>query len=258
MGQLGTEYINPFLTALGDLANQNGALELSLMTTATAQRQFNTEVQLAGDTIYKSGFGEGFGDLLRDLIKGLRESQGGLEGLGKTFQAFFNTVIAIANTLIPILNSVFSGIGKVADAFNYAFGSEIGNKILGAVVSISLITKALRTAAVAATFLGIQIKIALAPILLAVAALDEIYSFFDDTRTNSLELLTGKEGIGAITTAMNPFSDFNTSQVKRMFTSQAPLPKPVIVNNNIQIDGVATAYENQMSITNAQAMVGGR
>lgn len=259
MGQLGVEYINPFLDALGKLANKNGALEKSLLTTATAQRQFKTELQLAGDEIYKGGFGEGLGDLLRDLIKHLRESEGGLEGLGKTFQAFFGIVRSFAAVAIPVFNALSTIIGKLSEGFTYVFGEGMGEKILQIVMAMGLLKKALWSVTAAAALFGKTIQASFWPIFAALTALQEIYGLLDSKTESSFEKSTGKQGFAAVGAVLNPFSEFRANSDRRLLEalskpSVVVNPTPVVVN----VDGVKKSVEGQMQIDYSQAMVGGR
>ena len=210
------------------MANAGGALEQKLMTTRVQQGRFFKELETAQNIIFKSGFDKGLANMFNSLANGLVDSKKGLEGLGKTFKWFFDTVALGVKIIMPVLDSFFFVTGEVFGAINN-LNNFLGNNffstallVTGALLGITKIFKSFPVLAQALPFLGRgfktvgkdaakstssvvifghAIKGALrAPLtiaLLVIAALDEIFSLFTKGRVGVLEeFLFGGKDIG--------------------------------------------------------------
>lgn len=253
-GQLGMEYIVPFTKAMRTLANENDALNEALASGKTAQDRFMVFLKDGADQIYKGGFEEGLTHLFNDLIENIDASSSGMEGLGKIFKLFFNIVRGVGNLLVPILDTITTLLGGVASAFNVVLDTDLGSMV----GVLGLLILYMRNLTKAAILFGVELKIALAPILAVVAGLDEIYSLFDDKRVSATEAAVGEQGFAAAgKTALQGAAAFASGQGMMYL---AEMYKKVAVNVLVEnkVDGVARSVEDQMQISNSHSIAQGR
>ncbi len=218
LGQLGSEYIAPFAKALGEMAKEGGALEAAMKSGRVQQARFITGAQIAADVIYSSGFEEGISNLFSTMTSQLESSRSGLEGLGKIFRWFFDTVALGVKIVTPVLDSFFFVTGQVFGAIS-AFNDMIGNNVVSSLVLVTAsllgLTKLLKGFPAIAKYvpflgkafkdvdadtlkttksislLGTAIRMAFtgwgAIIIGIIAVLDELFSLFSKGRVGLLE-----------------------------------------------------------------------
>lgn len=124
MGQLGADVLPKFGLALSSIARQGGALEKVLNSARVTQARFVTQSQKGADTIFKSGFNEGISDFFKTLTEEIKDSEEGLEGLGKTYRLFFRAAESVTKVLVPLFSELFRIIGDVASVIEMAFGKQ--------------------------------------------------------------------------------------------------------------------------------------
>lgn len=123
-------------------------LEDKLDSLRVAQGQFFNQLEKTGNFIFEGSFSDGLKDLFQSLTEGLKDSEAGLEGLSEVFKAVFNLIRNGAEILIPVLNTLFTVLGKAAEVFNAVFDSDLGKILLGmaglamAIKKIITLTKA--------------------------------------------------------------------------------------------------------------------
>jgi len=257
MGQLGQEYIMPFLDAMADMAKKNGALESALLSTAKAQDKFMTGAEIAGNTIYTSGFAEGLGELFRNMTEELEGSEDALKSLGKVFRVFFKGVSNLINLITPAFRMLALVMGSVVDAFEWLFGKQMGDNILSTGVMVGMLILKFKLLTKAAKLFGYELKMALLPLTAIMVILDELYSFMDDSRTNRIEEVSGIQGWQSL----NPFHPVNISNGEIAMKNahlQYANNQPINVTVPVSIDGVKKSVDEQMSVVMGNSMVGNR
>lgn len=114
LGELGPEYIKPFIMALGDLASANGAYEKALGKVGTIENQMKTSAGVAADRIGDAGFTEGLKDLYKDLTKAMSENGRTLDQLGRLYKVVFGAISALLNNIVvpavQALGNAFDGV----------------------------------------------------------------------------------------------------------------------------------------------------
>ena len=117
-------------------------LEDKLDTLRVAQGQFFNELQKAGDTIFQGGFADSLKELFFTVGEFLKENEHALKSLGKVFGLLFNLINIVAKALLPIIGTVTSVAGTLADALNSVFGNEASQDVLAFALGIGAITGA--------------------------------------------------------------------------------------------------------------------
>lgn len=246
-GELLAEDILPKVSMeMSRMANAGGALSQKLMTTRAQQGIFFKELETAGNIVFKSGFDKGLANLFNTLTTQLQEGRKGLEGLGKIFKWFFDTISLGVNIVAPVMDSFFFVLGEgfgVLNTINSFMGNNFFSTLLlvgGGLLGITKLFKSFPMFAKYLPFLGAgfkgldkgaikstkSIKILgraimsvfrgpLAIVTLLVAALDEIFSIFKKGRVGLLEkFLFGEDkGFNSIKEFVDYFKNLNFSEL---------------------------------------------
>ena len=168
MGQLVSSEVLPKVAAeLKKSAIEGGAFDKALQGLRVTEGQLATESQRAGDKIFKSGFSEGLSNLYKTLSEILKTSGPQLEKLGRIFERVFNGIAYTLKVLEPLMKFAIDN-----------FGTLFGAAMLAKILTFSKATQLALTRA----FL---------PIMLAVAAMEEIASLFSDKLVGNLEETLG-------------------------------------------------------------------
>lgn len=94
-GQLGEEYILPFVKAMQDLAEANGAYEKALKKLGTVENRLKATSGFAAVRIAEAGFTKGLVNLYETLMKSMNENGVTLERIGKIYEKVFNAIAVV-------------------------------------------------------------------------------------------------------------------------------------------------------------------
>lgn len=177
MGQLVSSEVLPKVAAeLKKSALAGGAFEQALKGLRVTEGQLMTESQRAGNTIFKSGFEEGLSSLYKTISELLKTSGPQLEKLGKIFGNVFKGVAHVIKVLEPTLKMFIDNMELIV-------GTAALYKLARMQKAVRLFSTA-TAAGMARAFL---------PIYAAVAALEEISSFFSDSIVGNFEASMGHQ-----------------------------------------------------------------
>lgn len=181
MGQLGAEYIQPFVLALGDLASANGAYEKALKSLSATEGRFKASAGLAAEIIGEKGFREGLVSFYEELMRLIKDNEHALGEIGKTFNVVFRglaKLIRIAEPLVAAITRAFGSLARTIDYLNDKLGT------MGLIAVLGGATLALGKMSIAANAFGAALARALilplAKLFLIIGLLDEVRAFFDD------------------------------------------------------------------------------
>ena len=257
------------------VANKAGALDEKYKTTRVAQGRFFKQLETANKEVFRGGFDEGFAGLLNEMASGLDNSESALASFGQVFKALFNILNGLAKVLIPVLRGLTWTLGKFAEVLNLILDTSIGQYIIGIVAlfkGFKMAAGAISLASTAVKGLGISFGVAnvaatgllatvttllarIAPLVVALGTLDELYSYFDDTRTNRSEKRTGKQGFsGGVDGTIKDILRINPFEAAVQDILSFIKPKVEVVNN-ISVDGVDAYAQSALSIQNKSALV---
>jgi tape measure domain-containing protein len=217
LGKLDTKFIVPFVKALGEIADNGNAVAKAIQTARTQKARFVNESAKAADTIFKSGFEKGIKDIYEELTKQLKGSGKSLEDVGDLYGKLFKVIragIKLAVPALKVLISVFNGVSDAVEtsAKGWVMLFDLMERktpvLSGWVKGIGLAALAFRTLT--------------GRIMLALGAVQEIVSLFDDRLIGQLEISMGKQiNIGKGTTSEFTKKDgkfFATKDSEKKFT----------------------------------------
>jgi tape measure domain-containing protein len=169
-------------------------LEQKMLTARVAQGKFFKELESSQNLIFKSGFGEGVGEMFNEIASSMRESSEGMKGLGQMFKLVFKIIGELAEIVIPILDSMFYVLGAVSEKLIDTFSTNKG-KIVGGIGAITVASLAMSSALAQSNFWLVALlrnflKI-LAPIIAVAAVLEDLIANFDSNKISSLEKSLG-------------------------------------------------------------------
>lgn len=144
MGQLGVEYIVPFARALGEIADQNNALEKATNTSQKAQDRFFNTLKLSAEQVYEGDMEKAYVDLLNSLTKFMTENEDSLKALGQGFALLFNIIRVGTSIILPILDAFTYVLGEVANIMNSLFFGSTERELLAVGAATYFIVKAVR------------------------------------------------------------------------------------------------------------------
>jgi tape measure domain-containing protein len=247
-------------------------LEQKMLTARVAQGKFFKELESSQDLIFKSGFGEGVGEMFNEIASSMRESSEGMKGLGQMFKLVFKIIGELAEIVIPILDSMFYVLGAVSEKLIEIFSTNRG-KIVGGIGAITVASMAMSSALAQSNFWLVALlrnflKI-LAPIIAVAAVLEDLIANFDSNKISSLEKSLGyqlnmkkekkvTEYSPAVNRIIQEGLDPKTgggvvSSVNRF--AEKVVDKFLI---SVFIDGTETAARKQISQQASQSQVEGR
>jgi tape measure domain-containing protein len=165
-------------------------LEQKMLTARVAQGKFFKELESSQDLIFKSGFGEGVGEMFNEIALSMRESEDGMKGLSQVFKLVFKIIGELAEVIIPILDSLFYVLGAVSEKLIEVFSTNRG-KIVGGIGAITVASMAMSSALAKSNFWLIAllrnfVRI-LAPIIAVAVALEDLMANFDDNKISTIE-----------------------------------------------------------------------
>jgi len=165
-------------------------LEQKMLTARVAQGKFFKELESSQDLIFKSGFGEGVGEMFNELAMSMRESEEGMKGLSQVFKLIFKIIGELAEVIIPILDSVFYVLGAVSEKLIETFSTQRG-KVVGGIGAITLATLGLSKALAGANGFLMSLMLnfvrILAPIIAVAVVMEDLIANFDDNKISTLE-----------------------------------------------------------------------
>ena len=178
-GQLGREYILPFIKTMQELAEANGAYEKALKKLGTVESRMKASGAYAAARIAEAGYSEGLIHLYNTIIETLNENGVTLDELGKIYKRVFKGIAAVIKLLTPVVESAIRALGTLTDIFAWLAKNPIPATILG----LGAIATGFGLAAKAAGGFGKAIMLALrAPMVIIgglIAILDEVRAYFD-------------------------------------------------------------------------------
>lgn len=197
LGQLGPEYLQPFIMALGKLAEANGAYELALTKVGTIESIMKTSAGLAADRIGEAGFVEGLVGFYKDLTKAMTDNGKTLDQLGRMYKLVFNGLSYLLNNIVVpavvSLGNAFDGLVSSMKVFK-EFGLEIATGVgfvmlIGNFTKLLGLMKAFTLMLTSATLLGslrligaamvAAFRVPLIAITAIVGLLEEVQAVFD-------------------------------------------------------------------------------
>lgn len=172
LGQLGAEYLVPFMDALGEIANQGGAVTKAMQTAATQEKRFINQSKLAANTIFRSGFEEGLVNLYQTLTKIFENSEEQFQKIGRGFKMLFDGIAYGFKLIEPVFRFAI-------DNFELLFGFFAAGKITMAIAALEK--------------LQIGLARAFFPLTAALAVAEELISLVSDEVVGTLEQSMGKQ-----------------------------------------------------------------
>lgn len=126
MMEAGTIVSSEILPAVGrefaKAAREGGALGEALKTVRVQQGRFSTQLQKSQDTVFKSGFGEGYAYFLERMAIIMKE----LTPIAKALGLMFKGVFGVVTELVRALTAPMQVIGKLAEYIGLL--NEAGSK----------------------------------------------------------------------------------------------------------------------------------
>ena len=169
-------------------ARDGGAYKKALEGLRATEGQFSTEVQRSADTIFKSGFEKGLSQLYKELSTQLKGTTASQKDLGNIYNKFFKLITLGIKVVTPLLETLIRVSAKVVDGWYEIFTA--GGRVLD---TLGEMNPKFREAAQGVLFLGLAFKSLYGKIILAVGAIEELMSLFDDKLLGRLETSLGKQ-----------------------------------------------------------------
>lgn len=265
LGQLGTDVLPAFGRELRKIAMQGGALAEKIESARVAQRGFVTQLQKSQDVVFQSGFEEGISELFRSMIENLKDSEEGLEGLGKFFKLLFKIIEKGLDVIIPILNGLLALLGLLSENFSLvvaSLGMMYGSKVLGGLAALRTgllgIAGASSAVNMSVKAMALSFSALFAKIFLVSKALEELFAMTQKGVIGGFEQAIGHDLAGfsipsklegtsfldqLATSLTSPFSaDLATPHVAlaRFFSTGLGFTggsneKSTVINNEIQV-----------------------
>ena len=184
--------------AYAKAAREGGALGEALKTVAVQQGKFNAQLQKSQDTVFKSGFGEGYASILSNLAESMKGLKGLSEALGGVFHILFKSIAAAFNLIaipLKVISHLLSKVKEVAGEVGAGFAlllmvSPMFFRVGLAIKSMVqwLIALRLVTISMAGAF-----AIGFWPLTGALLAIKEIIALLSDDVIGDLEVAVGKD-----------------------------------------------------------------
>lgn len=165
LGQLGQEYLVPFMNAMGEIANEGNAVAKAMETARTQEKRFINQSKQAANTIFKSGFEQGLTNLYKTLTDILENAGPQLEKIGKVFGIAFDTIAATFKYLEPVMKIAINNM-------EILFGAWMLRRV---------------------SLMGAAMKAAFLPITVAVMAAQELLALFSDDIVGTIEASIGEQ-----------------------------------------------------------------
>lgn len=196
-GKLSEEYILPFIKAMQDLAEANGAYEQALTKLGTVESQMKASAGYAAVRIAEAGFTEGLIGFYKDLTKAMTDNGKTLDQLGRMYKIVFNGLSYLLNNIVVpavvSLGNAFDGLVSSMKVFK-EFGLEIATGVgfvmlIGNFTKLLGLMKAFTLMLTSATLLGslrligaamvAAFRVPLIAITAIVGLLEEVQAVFD-------------------------------------------------------------------------------
>lgn len=140
---LATEVLPKVSSVFRKFARDGGALAKALENVRVQQGKFTLELQNTQDTIFKSGFGKGFAELLKELSIRLKDLKPAAKTIGAIFKVVFDGIRAASSFLITPIET----LGRLAEVLG------LNNK-LGEIFSSQFVPKMVAAAVLLRTTFG--------------------------------------------------------------------------------------------------------
>jgi hypothetical protein len=180
-GKLTAEYIAPLITAIGELAEANGAYQKALMKLGTVENRMKASAGLAAQKIADAGFTEGLINLYNTLMDSMNNNEETLRRIGKAYEKVFTALSYIVKGATVAVEGLFRALETVWDLGKFLVTN---NPFLAMSLGVAGIVSGIRTLIPLAKTLGGVLMMALRVPLLMVTAiitlLDELRAVFDE------------------------------------------------------------------------------
>ena len=188
-GVISSKVLPHFAKRMQEAAQANGGLESALNSNRVAMNRMTTSFQVAADEFFKSGFSEGLTETFQSIGKLMEENSHTWKALGKIFGSVFKGVAAIIDNVV---NPIFSALGSILHMVTTFLG-EFSGAIAVATTALGpfgrIIKRVWDTLSGGKGVFGALTKVVkgfLAPIYLALAALEELSEFLAPTGKKTL------------------------------------------------------------------------
>ncbi|BAV80945.1 hypothetical protein [Vibrio phage RYC] len=186
-GGLISEKVLPiFAKNMSLAARANGGLDKALESNRVTMNRMLTEMKVAGDLIFRSGFSEGLTQLFNSIAKMLKDNEELWVALGRVFGSVFKAL----SKGVDFLNRIFQSMGTVLNWLTELFGdfSAVAVGVFSP-LTYMMIPKAIagfsKMGAGLKILGSIMMRVFAVP-LLALGALEEIAEFFRPTGKKTL------------------------------------------------------------------------
>jgi tape measure domain-containing protein len=173
-GQLGAEYILPFVLEMEKLVNVNDAYAKSLDKLGIVENRMKSAFSLtAAENLDKGGFTEGLKNFYKTIIDLVNENTNTLERLGGIYEKVFNGL----SVVIRVATQFFASFLRVVESVSDTVEWFVNNPIAGLIVSMPIIIRYMKTLG---NVMVAAFKTPLAILTMIIGVLDEIRAYFDD------------------------------------------------------------------------------
>jgi hypothetical protein len=155
------------------MANEGGALALKLESTRVAQGRLTTAMQLAGNTIFESGFNKGLANLFNTMTGELEDNGNTLERVGKIYEVVFKGLAKLVELVSNIFESFIRSIETAGNVIKWM----VDNPMMSLLITIPLVIKGFTQLG---TVLAYVFKAPLTMMLAVIGLMDEFRAFFDE------------------------------------------------------------------------------
>ena len=172
-GQLGEEYILPFVKAMQDLAEANGAYEKALKKLGTVENRLKATSGFAAVRIAEAGFTKGLINLYETLMKSMNENGETLDRIGRIYEKVFNVISKLVQGATVIIEAFVRSLESLWIVMKWG----VDNPMASMIVTLPILAAGFKTlgAAIAAAM-----RTPLVILTAVVGVIDEIRGFFDE------------------------------------------------------------------------------
>ena len=172
-GQLGEEYILPFVKAMQDLAEANGAYEKALKKLGTVENRLKASSGFAAVRIAEAGFTKGLINLYETLMKSMNENGETLDRIGRIYEKVFNVISKLVQGATVFIEAFVRSLESLWIVMKWG----IDNPIAGMLIAIPILTAGFKTLA---GTIALAMRTPLVILTAVVGVMDEIRGFFDE------------------------------------------------------------------------------
>lgn len=164
-------------------------LDKAMDSNRVAMNRLVNATQIAGDTIFTSGWGEGLTDLFNSLAEMIKENETLFTEFGKTMGKVFK---GLAWLVENVLDPVFSALGSILHGVNSAmetFGDWVALALIPLIKFSPILGRIVKHFGGLRAVMGVVAKIAtrmFLPFYLGLGVLEEIAEFFSPTGKKTL------------------------------------------------------------------------